>query len=127
MCVFDVKFWTMSKFHVMVRRQISRARKFRPSQILNQLQQLQTSCQILKELQISCKSSFHIAAANLKKLQNYAIIFIQRMREEKAVKLQNLSEILGVENLKNLQISAIIYIQGERKVTHRKIKKLIGS
>jgi hypothetical protein len=40
------------------------------------------------------------------------------MREEKAVKLQNLSEILGVENLKNLQISAIIYIQGERKVTH---------
>jgi hypothetical protein len=37
----------------------------------------------------------------------------------KAVKLQNLSEILKVENLKNLQFSAIIYIQGERKVTHR--------
>ena len=72
-------------------------------------------------------SSFHIAAANLKKLQNHAIIFIQRMREEKAIKLQNLSEILGVENLKKLQISAIIYIQGERKVTHRKTKKLIGS
>jgi hypothetical protein len=49
------------------------------------------------------------------------------MREEKAVKLQNLSEILGVENLKNLQISAIIYIQGERKVTHRENQKLIGS
>ena len=45
----------------------------------------------------------------------------------KAVKLQKLSEILGVENLKKLQISAIIYIQGERKVTHRKTKKLIGS
>ena len=89
------------------------------------------SCQISKAA-TNQLSSFHIAAANLKKLQIHAIIFIQKMRKalkelrkaacvSAASKMRQAggSKIFELENLKNSQISSIIYIQGERKVTHQ--------
>jgi hypothetical protein len=110
-------------------RQIFSQVKFKPAANFKQLYQLQTSC----------KSSFHIAAANLKKLHIHAIIFIQKMRKalkelrkaacvSAASKMRQAggSKIFELENLKNSQISAIIYIQGERKVTHQEIKNLLG-